>query len=655
MEELTAKQKEIIGKRNKLEYYTLFKSPAETAKIYKELGRVDLSAHALSYACRFRGIEWVKALVENGATFDYDREEVKLPNRPYIWYTIDFSLGMLRFSETIKKGFYPQGHLHDWCFPDPFKLEKFNTTFEVLPLKERLKCFDYLVTVADKVSFDPQYFLFNAVISNNIDMVKALRERGIDLPEQKKTMVTKSDNKTANDWYEFAWHLKLMSNEEFCSVSDCLLELTGAETLKFTSGISHDIMRQRFDNPEFFRYIVTHFDQKKMNKTEIIREIIKRDALACLPVCEEIGWLSMNRRRDEIIKYATDEGKTEALAWMIDFKNRTADLGAEREKAEKKVMRELNADPNSVGEQKKIWTYKKQEDGTLIIMSYKGSSTVVTIPEKIGKDTVTAIGEYAFSGANPRAAEQHREVRKKITKIIIPGTIKRIDASAFEKCLSLTEINIPDEITEISDSMFVYCEKLKSVKLPESVTRIGNTAFSHCDSLEELNIPNNVTEIGRAAFFGCEKMKSFEIPESVKSIGRLAFAYCSIIEHMKLPCGIAEISENTFAHCNMLKSIEIPETVKEIGEYAFYGCDVLKHIELPNNMQNIGRYAFGKCGNLETVTLPPSVKQIKNQTGYGRKPETIFDESPNVTAIVEPKSYAERYCKRNEIPYKYAE
>ena len=614
-----------------------------------------MSAHALCYACRFRGVEWVKALVENGATFDYNREEVKFPNRPYIWYKIDFSLGMLRFSSNIKKSFYSQGNLHDWCFPDPYKLEKANKTIEVLPLEKRLECFDYLVTVADKVSFDPQKFFYNAVISNNMDMVKALRERGIDLPEQKKTMVTKPDKETTNDWYEFTWHLGLMSDDEFYSVGNCLLELTGASALRYSNGIFYDIMRHRFGNSEFFKYVVTHFDQKKMNKTEIMREIVERDAIPCLPVCEEIGWLSMNRRRDELIKHATEKKKTEAIAWLMDFKNRTADFAVEREKAEKKMMRELNADPNSVGELKKIWTYKKQDDGTLIIMSYKGSATVVTIPEKIGKDTVTAIGEYALAGGSPKATEQHREVRRKITKIIIPDTVNRIEASAFKKCFSLTEINIPDGITEISDEMFMYCEKLKSVELPESITRIGNAAFSHCDSLEELNIPNNVTEIDGFAFFGCEKMKSFEIPESVKSIGRFAFSHCQALKQIKLPHGITTISENTFSNCFMLESIEIPETVEEIGEYAFYDCDALKRVDLPNNVQNIGRYAFGKCYSLETITLPPSIKQIKNQTHSGSKPETIFDESPNVTAIVEPKSYAERYCKRNEIPYKYAE
>lgn len=650
MEELTPKQQEERRKRQTLECRTLLRSPEETAAYYKEVGSVDMSAHALCYACRFRGVKWVKALVENGASFDYNHEEVKLPF--YIWSKIDFSLGLLKFSDTMKKAFYAQGKMHDWCFPDPYKLEKLNVTIEVLPLEERLKSFDYLVTVADKVNFDPEWFFYQAVISNNMDMVKALRERGIDLPLSKK-MLTEHDKETVNDWSNLTWHLMVMSNDEFCSVVDCLLELTGADKLKFTDAIYYDIMRHRFDDTEFFKYIITHFDQKKMNKTEIMREIIKRDAIPCLPVCEEVGWLSDNRRRDTIIKYASDNNKTEAVAWLMDFKNRTADFSAEREKAEKKMMRELNADPNSIGELKKVWTYKKQDDGTLILTSYKGNSTVVTIPEKIGKDTVAAIGEYAFSAGNPRSTQNYRQARKRITKITVPDTIKHIDENAFSYCASLVEINIPEGITEISENLFKECLSLKSIRIPDSVTKISNSAFDACEALEQVNIPDKVTEIGVFAFFGCEKVKFFEIPESVKSIGKFAFSHCKSVESFTLPHGITAIGADTFAHCDNLKSVQIPDTVESIGEYAFLECANLSEVILPDGVQNIAVYAFRKCENLKTIILPSSIRQIKNFTCSGRKPETIFDESPNITAIVEPKSYAERYCKRNEIPYKY--
>lgn len=173
------------------------------------------------------------------------------------------------------------------------------------------------------------------------------------------------------------------------------------------------------------------------------------------------------------------------------LQNRTADLAAEREKAEKKIEAELNASPTSVAVMKKTWGYKKQEDGTLIITSYKGTSTDVRVPERIGKSTVTAIGEGAFSGNSGMCAgrvttyatvDQQRQ-RRTITKITLPESINFIDGSAFADMESLTEINIPEGTTEIGWVAFYQCLSLETLVIPSSVERIGVYAFRNCDKL----------------------------------------------------------------------------------------------------------------------------------------------------------------------------
>lgn len=50
-----------------------YSTPEEIREIYKNLGEVEFTARALAIACRYRGLEHVKALVECGATFDYER------------------------------------------------------------------------------------------------------------------------------------------------------------------------------------------------------------------------------------------------------------------------------------------------------------------------------------------------------------------------------------------------------------------------------------------------------------------------------------------------------------------------------------------------------------------------------------------------------
>ena len=53
----------------------------------------------------------------------------------------------------------------------------------------------------------------------------------------------------------------------------------------------------------------------------------------------------------------------------------------------------------TVAEYKKMFRFKTV-DGEITITGYKGEDTEVVIPEKIGKTTVVAIGERAFSTEN---------------------------------------------------------------------------------------------------------------------------------------------------------------------------------------------------------------------------------------------------------------
>lgn len=85
----------------------------------------------------------------------------------------------------------------------------------------------------------------------------------------------------------------------------------------------------------------------------------------------------------------------------------------------------------SYAELKKLWKYEKREDGTLIIIGYKGKQTEIIVPEKIGKLPVTAIGEYAFSPNAARLSEEQAVARCRITKIVIPEGVLTIGENAF--------------------------------------------------------------------------------------------------------------------------------------------------------------------------------------------------------------------------------
>lgn len=333
--------------------------------------------------------------------------------------------------------------------------------------------------------------LFGAIVTLDKKRVSELKANGVSLTENVRSVLENGPGRKYKGdpafdiWFSLIREIKEMPLEKFSEIAALLRAETG-KPLYYSEAFWFWGNKRAFE-PRFFELTLENFDQKRMSKKRTMQRIIFRDALGCLPVCEKHGWLKMPKTRDELIEYANANGKTEAAAWLLEFKNRTADLAAERARAEKKVERELNADPNSVTALKKIWRFSKLEKGTLEITCYKGDRTEVVVPEMIGKDTVTAIGEGAFTGepfCAVRTPAAVCERRSGITKITLPETITYIDKHAFCGLWQLSEVNIPKSVTEILFQAFFECKALAEIKLSSGITFIGKNAFGGCPKLK---------------------------------------------------------------------------------------------------------------------------------------------------------------------------
>lgn len=365
--------------------------------------------------------------------------------------------------------------------------------------------------------------LFTAILANDTERVKQLKSQGVILSDDvKRTLSINRLNDLQNKdalraiTCDFQCAVRPMSAEDFIGTIRALRDEIGAP-LFFMPAIWTDIKKIMFEDG-VWECVLDCFDNK-MNKARTMRDIIKRDRADILEKCAKHGWLSQPKKRDEMIEYATANEKTECTAFLLDFKGHTADLAAEHTKAEKKLERELNAAPDSVTALKQIWSYKKQDDGTLMITGYKGSRTEVTVPEKIGKNTVTAIGDKAFSPWNSRIKPEAKEVRRAITKITLPDTVRLIECNAFGDCTALVSVNIPDGVTKIGHDAFCECHSLEKIIIPKSVRTIESYAFSFCHSVKFIEIPEGVEEIGEYAFAYCSALTTLVLPGSLKSIG----------------------------------------------------------------------------------------------------------------------------------------
>ena len=209
----------------------------------------------------------------------------------------------------------------------------------------------------------------------------------------------------------------------------------------------------------------------------------------------------------------------------------------------------------------------------------------------------------------------------------VPGGVKSIGASAFEKIIYLTAVNLHDGVTEIGESAFFWCVGLTELNIPAGVTRIGESAFVKCrkvavspdnaryftdeagalidrkerkllyfppDFQGEYAVSAEVTEIGGSAFLCCE-LAGVRLPPSVTAIGESAFDGCENLTKAMIPYGVAIIGVEAFQDCGKLTDVMLPPTVTAIGKNAFKGCGELKRMTIPVSVKSIGESAFAGC------------------------------------------------------------
>lgn len=126
--------------------------------------------------------------------------------------------------------------------------------------------------------------------------------------------------------------------------------------------------------------------------------------------------------------------------------------------------------------------------------------TEVEIPAEYDGAPVTRIAAYGFfNSAN-------------IKRVVIPPSVRVIDAAAFAKCYNLETAELPEGLEEIRSIAFEDTN-LKSVVLPKSLTRIFSEAFKFCEKLESVTF-NSRPSLGEKVFF-C----SFELPADITLMG----------------------------------------------------------------------------------------------------------------------------------------
>ena len=225
-------------------------------------------------------------------------------------------------------------------------------------------------------------------------------------------------------------------------------------------------------------------------------------------------------------------GNGEMEAALLAYKAKLFDSKDVERIEERKMDIALGVKSRTVGDWKKMFGFEKYGDG-LIITAYKGEEEIVEVPAMIGKDTVIAIGESAFSPFVTRI--KNVEARRSIKQILLPDTIKEIGKNAFKYCSKLESILLPESVTKIGDRAFDSCSGISEVVVPSKLQKIERI-FTDCKNLSSVVISSGVKTVGSAAFSGCNNLSDVTIPNSVTFIDGGAFYLCSKVK-IKAPAG----------------------------------------------------------------------------------------------------------------------
>lgn len=131
------------------------------------------------------------------------------------------------------------------------------------------------------------------------------------------------------------------------------------------------------------------------------------------------------------------------------------------------------------------------------------------LKKKLGAETHKNVDVYEYPDDYP--PDWYTRAKLNISNIRIkPGTEVIKDIGNFTK---VTNLVIPEGVKRINSRSCYNLERLTNIQLPSTLTKIGDYAFSNCKSLKQVFIPKNVKTIGRC-IFECWDLSGNSAPNS---------------------------------------------------------------------------------------------------------------------------------------------
>ena len=355
----------------------------------------------------------------------------------------------------------------------------------------------------------------------------------------------------------------------------------------------------------------------KAKKTACIERLLAEDDAESLEKLLSLQKKLGLEELEEMLKKAMEQGKTTCKTMLMDLKNKrfsAADIEQHNQEQEEK---ELGLRERTLADWRKLFAVSVI-GGKAYLGKYKGAEKLVTVPARVDKHPVAALGEKAFAHIDT------------VTTIYIEDGVEEIGYRAMWGCSNLKDVYIPASVTRIGTQAILG--KKKRIHAPE-----GSAA-------QAFAVANKIPFVAEAAAHRAEaegktaraaEQKPLTAAEWKKiwtytklTDGTLRLESCKACDaDVIIPseiCGakVTELGQNALSpdasglrsviakQRRQIRSVTIPDTVQAIGNEAFSGCAALEEIVVPESVKSIGRYAFAKCGSLKKAVLPTQVCKL---------------------------------------------
>ena len=185
-------------------------------------------------------------------------------------------------------------------------------------------------------------------------------------------------------------------------------------------------------------------------------------------------------------------------------------------------------------------------------------------------------------------------------EIEIPEGVEKIEKEAFEDNTKITSVVCPTSLRRIEDRAFYGCKNLHNIILNEGLRAIGTDAFLDSD-LDSVYLPSTVESLGYTPF---------ECPVNVNPNNNAYFdldgAVCDFLFSLIV---YPRRRNNTL--------LELNSNVMTIEGYALEQ-NKAREIVLPEETKYLGSKIFNGCPNLKTLTIKAEkIKTLKEDTFKG--------------------------------------